>query len=167
MVSFLVYNETMLSDKGVKRVLKEIKELTKISSQERGFGISFQENDLQNFFAIVRSLDGEYKGGEYILHIKLPTNYPFSPPVISCETPNGRFLTNTNICLNISHFHSETWSPLITLEKIILSVVSVFYDNSISGVGSIESTPEEKKHLAQISQIYNKKYHKGILDAEI
>jgi ubiquitin-protein ligase len=157
----------MLTDKGVRRVLKEIKELTSVSPKERGFTISFKEHDLQNFFAIVRSMDGDYKDGEYILHVKLPDNYPYSPPVISCETPNGRFQSNTNICLNISHFHSETWSPLITLEKIILSVMSIFYDNTISGVGSIISTPEEKKRLAMISHSYNMKYHNDILESEL
>lgn len=157
----------MLTDKGVRRVLKEIKELTSVSSRERGFGISFQEHDLQNFFAIVRSMDGDYKDGEYILHVKLPDNYPYSPPVISCETPNGRFSTNTNICLNISHFHSETWSPLITLEKIILSVMSIFYDDTISGVGSIVTTPEEKKKLARSSHSYNIKHHQMVLEKEI
>lgn len=157
----------MLTEKGVKRVLKEIKDLKSKSVQERGFAISFDESNLQEFFAIVRSLDGCYQDGEYILRIKLPNEYPYSPPVISCETPNGRFSPGTNICLNISHFHSESWSPLITLEKIILSVMSVFYDESISGVGSIQESPARKKELALLSNGYNKKYFPTILKNEM
>jgi ubiquitin-protein ligase len=157
----------MLTEKGVKRVLKEIKDLKSRPISERGFSISFDESNLQEFFAIIRSLDGCYHGGEYILKIKLPNDYPYSPPVISCETPNGRFSPGTNICLNISHFHSESWSPLITLEKIILSVMSVFYDESISGVGSIQETPARKSFLAQTSNEYNKKHFPTILSNEI
>jgi ubiquitin-protein ligase len=157
----------MLTEKGVKRVLKEIKEMGLKSPSVRGFSISFQESNLQTIFAIIRSLDGDFDGGEYILKIKLPDNYPFSPPVISCETPNGRFSPSSSICLNISHFHSETWSALITLEKIILSVMSVFYDESISGVGSIRSSSAIKKELAGSSMAYNRRHFPNILENEL
>ena len=157
----------MLTDKGTKRILKEIKDLQEKSKDDLGFSISFQESCLQEMFFIMRSLDGDYQGGEYILRVKLPDNYPYSPPVISCLTPNGRFSPETNICLNISRFHSESWSPLITLEKLVLSVISVFYDDAISGVGSIHSSPAEKKRLAETSQDYNRRFLTYILTNEL
>lgn len=157
----------MLTEKGVKRVLKELRELTRIPARERGFGIYHDESDLQTFYSIVRSMEGDYQDGEYIFRIKLPDEYPFKPPVICCETPNGRFLAGQNICLSISHFHSETWSPLITLEKIILSVVSVFYDETISGVGSIRSTPAETREAARRSIDFNKKHFPHVLKNEL
>ena len=153
-----------LTEKGLKRVVKELKEYE--ISDKKAFTLAYEEHNLQVFYAIVRSMDGPYEGGEYILKIKLPDDYPFKPPVISCETPNGRFHPGTNICLNISHFHSESWSPLITLEKIIYSVISVFYDPTISGVGSYATSDIEKKVLAASSKEYNKKNFKKILDAE-
>lgn len=158
----------MLTDKGVKRVLKEIKDYKeKPESEKKVYSLSFEENDLQNFFVIIRSMDGVYEGGEYILRIKLPDEYPFKPPVISCMTPNGRFKEEVNICLNISHFHSESWSPLINLEKIILSVMSVFYDDAIAGIGSIVTEDTSKKLLASQSKSYNQKHFKRILEREI
>lgn len=158
----------MLTDKGVKRVLKEIKDYKeKPESEKKVYSLSFEENDLQNFFVIIRSMDGVYEGGEYILRIKLPDEYPFKPPVISCMTPNGRFKEEVNICLNISHFHSESWSPLINLEKIILSVMSVFYDDAIAGIGSIVTDDENKKNLASQSKSYNRRHFKRILEREI
>jgi ubiquitin-protein ligase len=157
----------MLTDKGVKRVMKEIKEMKERPPSDKSFTISFQESNLQVFFAIIRSLDGDYEGGEYILRIALPYNYPFSPPVISCQTPNGRFIPGTNICLNISHFHSESWSALITLEKIILSVMSVFYDEKINGVGSISSPPNVKRTLARNSKAYNQTHFSEVLRNEV
>ena len=151
----------MLSEKGVKRIMKEIREYQE--SKKESFLLSYDETNLQMFYAVVRSMDGEYSGGEYILKIKLPDDYPHSPPVISCDTPNGRFKTGTNICLSISHYHSETWSPLITIEKVIYSVISAFFDKRIKGIGSIDSSPQETKELAQKSAAYNNKYHKDIL----
>ena len=157
----------MLTEKGTKRVIKEIKDLQGKKPEERCFSISLQEDNLQCIYAIIRSMDGDYQGGEYILKIKLPDNYPYSPPVICCLTPNGRFSPETNICLNISHFHAETWSPLITLEKLILSVMSIFYDNTITGVGSVTSTPSDKRKLAESSIEYNKKYFSQVLKNEL
>lgn len=144
--------------------MKEIREYE--SSSGRCFVLVYSQNDLQQFYAILRSMDGCYKGGEYILNIKLPSDYPFSPPVISCITPNGRFDTAINICLSISHFHSESWSPLVTLEKIILSVISIFYDPSITGIGSILSSDGCKRSFANNSGEYNKKHNGHVLDLE-
>lgn len=151
----------MLSDKGVKRVMKEIAEYQ--ASDKKSFLLSYDETDLQMFHVVVRTMDGEYSGGEYILKVKLPDDYPYSPPVISCETPNGRFETGKNICLSISHYHSESWSPLITVEKVIYSVISAFFDSGIKGIGSIESTSENKQLLAERSRNYNAKNHPLIL----
>lgn len=153
-----------LSDKGLKRVLKEIREHE--LGNEQGFSLVYDGNCLQKFYAILRNMDGSYEGGEYILEIKLPADYPFSPPVISCITPNGRFQTSVNICLSISHFHSESWSPLITLEKIILSVASIFYDNTISGVGSITSSEICKRQFANNSREYNLRHNSHVIGLE-
>jgi ubiquitin-protein ligase len=153
-----------LTEKGLKRVLKELKEYE--SGDKKAFTLAYDENNLQVFYAIVRSMDGPYEGGEYVLKIKLPDDYPFKPPVISCDTPNGRFHAATNICLNISHYHSESWSPLITLEKIIYSVLSVFYDPSINGIGSHDTSDGEKRVLAAQSKEYNRKHYSKILEME-
>lgn len=151
-----------LKDKGVRRMMKEIADYQS-SREKHPFRLAFQESNLQVIHAIVRGLDGDYNGGEYILRIKLPDDYPFSPPVIAWMTPNGRFESETNICLNITHMHSETWSPLITLEKMIYSVISVLYDPTISGIGGIETSSEKKKMYAASSADYNRKHFPVIL----
>jgi ubiquitin-protein ligase len=153
-----------LSPKAVKRIMKEIKEYE--ASDKKAFTLAYDEERLGEFYAILRSLDGVYEGGEYILKIKLPDDYPFKPPVISCITPSGRFIVSATICLNISHYHAETWSPLITVEKLIQSVMSVFYDHTIEGVGSTKASDNEKKIMAAQSKAYNLKHNKTILDME-
>lgn len=156
-----------MTEKGMKRVMKEISNYRK-NSADRCFTLSFSEDNLQEIHGIFRKLDGDYKDGEYIIRIKLPYDYPDSPPVVSCLTPNGRFEAGQNICLSITHFHAETWSPLITIEKILMSVVSVFYDDSISGIASKgKTTSMRKKELAEMSAKYNRKYFSEILSREV
>jgi ubiquitin-protein ligase len=153
----------VLSERGVKRVMKEISEIRKSTD----FSISVDESDLQYVYVIIRNLDGVYTGGEYIFRIKLPDDYPFSPPVICCLTPSGRFQPEVNICLSISHFHRETWSPLITLEKITYSIISIFHDPTIMGVGCINTPPGATATLAKESVETNKKNHQAILEKEL
>jgi len=137
----------MLDAKGLKRIMKEINEHR--DTKDRCYKLAFDERNPQTFYAIVSGLDGVFTDGEYIMKIKLPDNYPFGAPVICFETPTGKFVPGSNICLNITHFHSETWSPLITLEKLINSLISLLGDKTIvHGIGFINTTDGDKKELA-------------------
>lgn len=41
-----------------------------------------------------------------------------SPPDIYFMTENGRYQTNKKICLNITSYHKESWSPAWTLRTM-------------------------------------------------
>ena len=49
----------------------------------------------------------EYDGGVYHGKLVFPADYPFKPPSISLFTPNGRFATNTKLCLSMTDYHPE------------------------------------------------------------
>jgi ubiquitin-conjugating enzyme E2 J2 len=153
-----------LSERCVKRVLKELDAYGK--SDHAGYTMSFREDCLDTLHFIVRGLDGDFEGGEYIFQIKISPDYPFSPPVIRCLTPSGRFETEKTFCLSITHYHSEKWSPLVTIEKIIYSVMSVFSDPEITGVGIRAFPPGERRALAMSSREYNRQYFGDILSNE-
>ena len=60
--------------------------------------------------------DSPYAGGEFVLSVTFPTDYPFKPPKISFKT--RIFHPNINkdgsICLDILR---DQWSPALTLPK--------------------------------------------------
>ena len=39
-------------------------------------------------------------------------------------TPNGRFQTNTRLCLSISDFHPDTWNPAWSVATILTGLLS-------------------------------------------
>jgi ubiquitin-conjugating enzyme E2 J1 len=55
--------------------------------------------------------------------IILPTEYPMKPPNIIILTPNGRFETNTKICLSISGYHPETWQPSWSIRTALKALI--------------------------------------------
>ncbi|KAG0450291.1 hypothetical protein HPP92_026855, partial [Vanilla planifolia] len=71
----------------------------------------FKENIFEWQFAILGPRDSEFEGGIYHGRIQLPAEYPFKPPSFMLLTPNGRFETQTKICLSISNHHPEHWQP--------------------------------------------------------
>ena len=68
-----------------------------------------------------------YKNGFYHGLILVPKSYPYSPPDIVLFTRSGRYHINRKICLSITSFHKEKWSPVWTLEQIVRAFRSQFH----------------------------------------
>lgn len=76
--------------------------------------------------------DTPYEGATYYVDIKIPSEYPFRPPVMKFETkiwhPNVSSQTGA-ICLDTL---SSNWSPVLTIKSALISLQSLL------------STPEPK-----------------------
>ncbi|XP_020594531.1 ubiquitin-conjugating enzyme E2 32, partial [Phalaenopsis equestris] len=94
----------------VKRILQELKEMQSNPSDDF-MSLPLEENIFEWQFAILGPRDSEFEGGIYHGRIQLPADYPFKPPSFMLLTPNGRFETQTKICLSISNHHPEHWQP--------------------------------------------------------
>ena len=68
-------------------------------------------------------------GGYYHGKLVFPKEYPFKPPRIMMITPNGRFQTNTRLCLSISDFHPDTWNPAWSVSTILTGLLSFMVRN--------------------------------------
>uniref|UniRef100_A0A5B6ZKI2 Putative ubiquitin-conjugating enzyme E2 32 n=1 Tax=Davidia involucrata TaxID=16924 RepID=A0A5B6ZKI2_DAVIN len=99
-----------LKNPAVKRILQEVKEMQENPSDDF-MTLPLEDNILEWQFAIRGPSDTEFEGGIYHGRIQLPAEYPFQPPSFMLLTPNGRFETQTKICLSISNHHPEHWQP--------------------------------------------------------
>ncbi|EEB19486.1 ubiquitin-conjugating enzyme E2, putative [Pediculus humanus corporis] len=95
-----------------------------------------------------------YEGGFYHGKLIFPKEFPFKPPSIYMITPNGRFMTNTKLCLSISDYHPDTWNPAWTVSTILTGLLSFMIEDTKT-LGSIKSTAFEKKQLAYQSLKFN------------
>ncbi|CAF1203234.1 unnamed protein product [Adineta steineri] len=95
-----------------------------------------------------------YEGGIYQGKIVFPVEYPYKPPSIYILTPNGRFKTNTSLCLTITSFHPDSWNPSWSISSILNGFLSFMCDTSAT-FGSIDTTYAQKRKFAYDSLAYN------------
>ena len=106
------------------------------------------EEDLFEWYYVLKPVQAPYKDGVYYGKLVFPSEYPMKPPDIFMITPNGRFETNTKICLSMSSFHPELWSPSWTVPAILLGIMSFMYEDTKT-TGSIETTTKQKKRYVE------------------
>ena len=60
-----------------------------------------------------------YEGGLYHGYFEIPHDYPMSPPNIYFMNESGRYLPNKKVCMNITSYHKEEWSPAWCLRTML------------------------------------------------
>lgn len=95
-------------------------------------------SNLHDWYYIAFNLDMDgYRGGYFMGKVELPEAYPFKPPKIKLITKNGRFVTDSGICLSISDYHPESWNPMWRVSQIVVGLVS-YWLGGMSTSGSIK-----------------------------
>ena len=56
-------------------------------------------------------------------------------------TPNGRFETNTKICLSISSYHPEHWQPSWSMRTALTALIAFLPTHGQGAIGSLVSLP--------------------------
>ncbi|XP_012567519.2 ubiquitin-conjugating enzyme E2 11-like [Cicer arietinum] len=109
-----------------KRINKELKDLQKDPPASCSAGPV--KNDMYHWQAtIIGPPDSPYAGGVFALNIHFPKDYPFNPPKITFRTKvyHPNINNNGSICLDIL---KESWSPALTISKVLLSICSLLTD---------------------------------------
>ncbi|KAD3337782.1 hypothetical protein E3N88_33303 [Mikania micrantha] len=131
----------------VKRILQELKEMQSNPSDDF-MSLPLEENIFEWQFAIRGPNDTEFEGGIYHGRIQLPSEYPFKPPSFMLLTPNGRFETQTKICLSISNHHPEHWQPSWSVRTALTALIAFMPTNPNGALGSLDYKKEERRALA-------------------
>lgn len=115
-----------------------------------------QEDDILRWHYVIEGAPGTpYEGGLYHGMVRFSHEYPLKPPSILMYTPNGRFATNTRLCMSMSDFHPETWVPTWSVSTLLLGIQSFMAENAPPSAGSIETTDADKRAYARDSLRWN------------
>ena len=150
--------------KAAKRIQRELTDF-KTSPPPFVPKMAVDETNMRHlYFLIEGPTDSPFAGGEYVLRVELPNDYPMSAPVLRMMTPSGRFVVDKSICTTFTHYHPELWSPTYNFTNIMVSFVSFMLDTlahdggAATGVGSMHSSDDDKRSLALESKDWNKKH---------
>ncbi|KAJ6546472.1 UBC-like protein [Mycena vulgaris] len=143
------------NNSAVKRIMQEARELANDPSPE--YSAAPLEDDIFEWHCTLRGPAGtEFEGGLYHFRILLPAEYPFRPPSLMMLTPNGRFETDTKICISFTSYHEELWQPAWGVRTAIIGLQGFFplKGKAAVGIGSIEYPATERKRLAALSRTW-------------
>ena len=109
-----------------RRLVKELVEITIEHLPEISVGL--KGDNLHEWEAIIQGPhDTPYEGGKFILNMIFPENYPMKPPVVTFQTQIYHCNVNSDGKLSLNIL-GNNWSPALTPEKLLLSIVSLLND---------------------------------------
>jgi peroxin-4 len=115
------------------RLNKELRDAHKSKEEDIRLGLFNEKDDSSSSILSWRAVlagpkDSPFEGGKYEVMIKVPTDYPISPPKASFITkvfhPNVEFKTG-EICLDIL---KTKWTPAWTLMAVCRAIASLLDD---------------------------------------
>ncbi|KAK7507805.1 hypothetical protein BaRGS_00000770 [Batillaria attramentaria] len=156
-----------MAGSALKRLMAEYKQLT-LNPPE---GIIAGPINEDNFFEwealIMGPKDTLFDGGVFPARLTFPPDYPLSPPKMrfTCELFHPNIYPDGRVCISILHApgddpmgyetSAERWSPVQSVEKILLSVVSMLAepnDESAANVDAAKKWREDRKQFEEIAK---------------
>lgn len=147
----------------LKRVAREIKLLSESEVLGKIFDFHSNEDFTLDIIVYGDADSGCYSNVPFYFKLKFPDNYPFTPPELKFVNLNGirfhpNFYVEGKVCLTIlgtwgtqASGPVRSYSPITTVESIIISISSMIHNNPI-----IEE-PGQDKHAATSGP--SKAYH--------
>ncbi|KAI9010140.1 ubiquitin-conjugating enzyme E2 G2 [Hyaloraphidium curvatum] len=136
----------------LRRLMTEYRELT-VNPPE---GITAGPMSEDNYFeweALISGPEGTpYEGGIFEATLHFPKDYPLSPPVMrfTGEMFHPNVYADGRVCISILHppgedpnqyeSSNERWSPVQSIEKILLSVVSMLAEPNDESGANIDAS---------------------------
>lgn len=124
------------------------------------------DGDMYTWHFTIRGVPGSpYETGLYHGRFILPKDYPLNPPDIYFANASGRYQPDVKICLNITGYHKESWSPIWSLKKMMEAICAYFVCDE-GGIGSVNTNANERKKIAKESREFSCKQCGALKDIE-
>jgi len=151
---------TMTDSKyGAILLQKQLKELLK--NPVDGFSVGLvDDSDIYKWNVMIEGpSDTPYEGGFFPAILEFPKEYPSKPPKMTFKTPgfwHPNVHSDGKVCISILHeakedkFNqqekmSEKWRPILGVEAVLLSVVSLLSDPNFESPANIDASVMLKK----------------------
>lgn len=131
-------NTSTLPRDALRRCLRDLMSLDKDPIKD--VYLHFDEQDISTIHCLIIGPSGTpYHGGFYMFRMKIPINYPHSPPHVTFMTTDGKIRFHPNlyacgkVCLSIlGTWSGPSWSSVMSLRSVIISLHSLLgHENPI------------------------------------
>jgi len=101
--------------------------------------------------------EGEFEGGEYLVRVELPDDFPSKPPSFYFMTPNGLYKPEEKVCISIGEFHADDYRAALGVFGFCTNLVSglIGWRSMGGGINILTTKIKEKKKLAKESVEFN------------
>ncbi|KIM24516.1 hypothetical protein M408DRAFT_331745 [Serendipita vermifera MAFF 305830] len=131
--------------------MTEYKQLTSNGSPDGMFTAGpVSEKDFFTWEALIQGPeDTPFEGGLFLAKLTFPNDYPLSPFKMKFDPPllHPNIYADGNVCISILHTGvdrtgyeqaSERWSPVQSVEKVLLSVISMLAEPNLESGANID-----------------------------
>lgn len=163
-----------MAGSALKRLMAEYKQLT-LNPPE---GIVAGPKSEENFFeweALVTGPEGtSFDGGVFVTELIFPTDYPLSPPKMRfiSDMFHPNVYVDGRVCISILHTPgddplgyesaTERWSPVQSIEKILLSVVSMLAEPNDESGANVDASKMWRENRAAFNETAKKLVRKSL-----
>ena len=155
------------SKAALKRLHREFMDVQKSGVAQGVVAGPVSPDDYFEWEAVVLGPQGTpYDGGCFEARISIPQDYPFSPPTMrfTSQMWHPNVFANGVVCISILHSHgdphyadfesaSEQWSPVQSLETVLLSVVSMLAEPNPNSPANVDAAKQWRDNR----EAFNKK----------
>ncbi|RMZ81529.1 hypothetical protein DV737_g2447, partial [Chaetothyriales sp. CBS 132003] len=147
-----------------KRLFQEYKAL--LTSPPDGITAGpVTEDDLLFWEALIQGPEGTpFEGGIFPAELRFPKDYPLNPPKMKFlgEIWHPNVYANGEVCISILHppgddpnhyeSASERWSPIQSVEKILISVMSMLAEPNDESPANVEAAKMWRERRSEFEQ---------------
>lgn len=157
-----------------RKILKEVKEIND-NGAPLGIYAHLDQDDTNSLkILLIGPEDSPYYGGFFLFTVKFPDQFPFVPPLVNFVTPkrhsgcrvHPNLYQEGKVCLSmLNTWGGKEWSPVLTLEKIFLTIQGLLDDNPITnepGHENVKKTSKEGRDYYLVA--LNRTLRVGVLE---
>ncbi|KAG0051905.1 Ubiquitin-conjugating enzyme E2 15 [Gryganskiella cystojenkinii] len=147
-----------MTDQSTLLLKRQLKELTKHPVEGFSAGLVEDNNIFEWEIMIMGPQDTLYEGGFFRAIMTFPHDYPLLPPKLKFTTDmfHPNVYPNGEVCISILHppgddkygyeQASERWSPVHTVETILVSVISMLSSPNDESPANIDAAKEWREN---------------------